>query len=115
MTRSIRVPVGLGADPHILFLALLKQEGLLLPRPEYRFAPPRRWRFDYAWPGMIPDGGYTCVGHCRWPQVALEVEGGLEIVLVNDGSPDNSHAVCMDLVEQASKTLLQKISAGLKR
>lgn len=30
--------------------------------PEYRFAPPRRWRFDYAWPAH---------------KVALEVEGGV--------------------------------------
>jgi len=29
----------------------------------------------------------------------LQPHGGLEIVLVNDGSPDNSHQVCMDLVE----------------
>ena len=35
-----------------------------LPEPEreYRFAPPRRWRFDFAWPGMM---------------LALEVEGGV--------------------------------------
>lgn len=32
------------------------------PNEEYRFAPPRRWRFDYAWCG---------------PKVALEVEGGV--------------------------------------
>lgn len=33
-----------------------------MPECEYRFAPPRRWRFDYAW---------------RWPEfVALEVQGG---------------------------------------
>ena len=34
-----------------------------LPRPEreYRFAPPRRWRFDLAWPAL---------------KVAVEVEGG---------------------------------------
>jgi hypothetical protein len=31
------------------------------PEREYRFAPPRRWRFDYAWP---------------LHRVALEVEGG---------------------------------------
>lgn len=29
--------------------------------PEYRFAPPRRWRFDWAWPDK---------------KVALEVDGG---------------------------------------
>jgi hypothetical protein len=34
------------------------------PNEEYRFAPPRRWRFDYAWPKLEPP-------------VALEVEGGV--------------------------------------
>ena len=35
-----------------------------LPEPEreYRFAPPRRWRFDFAWPAAM---------------LALEVEGGV--------------------------------------
>lgn len=32
------------------------------PELEYRFAPPRRWRFDYAWPALL---------------VALEIEGGV--------------------------------------
>jgi glycosyltransferase involved in cell wall biosynthesis len=32
---------------------------------------------------------------------ALEVEGGLEIILVVDGSPDNSLAVCRDLIARA--------------
>lgn len=36
--------------------------GLPVPELEYRFAPPRRWRFDYAWPVQ---------------KVALEVQGGL--------------------------------------
>lgn len=37
-----------------------------LPTPvaEHRFAPPRRWRFDYAWPER---------------RLALEVQGGLFI------------------------------------
>jgi hypothetical protein len=44
-----------------LFLALLKRERVPIPTEEFRFAPPRRWRFDYAWPCEL---------------VALEVEGG---------------------------------------
>lgn len=36
-------------------------EGILLPVTEFRFAPPRRWRFDYAWLAS---------------KVALEIEGG---------------------------------------
>ncbi len=41
---------------------LLLAAGLPLPVREYRFAPPRRWRFDFAW----PDRG-----------LALEIEGGV--------------------------------------
>ena len=40
----------------------LKGEHLPTPTKEYRFAPPRRFRFDYAWPDRM---------------VALEYEGGL--------------------------------------
>ena len=35
----------------------------------------------------------------------LEVPGGLEIILVNDGSPDNSLAVCRELCNQARISL----------
>lgn len=41
----------------------IQREGLPAPRREYRFAPPRLWRFDFAW----PERG----------QLALEVEGGI--------------------------------------
>lgn len=41
---------------------LFAAAGLPEPVPEYRFAPPRRWRADFAWPAY---------------QVALEVEGGV--------------------------------------
>ena len=47
-----------------IFRAVLKRANLPQPEAEYRFAPPRRWRFDYAWPQ---------------PKVALEVEGGVWI------------------------------------
>jgi len=43
------------------FLTLWTQTGLQPPVAEYQFAPPRRWRFDYAWPD------------CR---VAVEFDGG---------------------------------------
>ena len=32
------------------------------PRPEFKFALPRKWRFDYAWPDAL---------------LAVEIEGGL--------------------------------------
>lgn len=46
------------------FVTLLRQIAPDLPSPqhEYRFAPPRRWRFDFAWPSQL---------------VAVELEGGL--------------------------------------
>lgn len=44
------------------FLALCKQEEIMEPQREHRFLPPRRFRFDYAWPSR---------------KVALEVEGGV--------------------------------------
>lgn len=45
-----------------LFLASLLHAGFPEPVLEHRFSPPRRWRFDYAWPHV---------------KVALEVEGGV--------------------------------------
>jgi hypothetical protein len=42
--------------------AVLRAAGLPPPVREYRFASPRRWRFDYAWPDL---------------RLALEVEGGV--------------------------------------
>lgn len=41
--------------------AQLQATDLPLPVVEHVFAPPRRWRFDYAWPSA---------------RVALEVDGG---------------------------------------
>lgn len=46
----------------IPFYVLLEHSRLPLPEPEYCFAPPRKWRFDYAWPRY---------------KIALEVEGGI--------------------------------------
>ena len=43
------------------FLPLWQQTGLQSPVAEYQFAPPRRWRFDYAWPDS---------------RVAVEFDGG---------------------------------------
>ena len=42
-----------------LFDQLCEAHGLPVPEKEYRFCPPRRWRFDYCWDGWL----------------ALEVEG----------------------------------------
>jgi hypothetical protein len=45
-----------------LAMRLMAAEGLPPPVPEHRFAAPRRWRFDFAWPAHM---------------VALELEGGI--------------------------------------
>ena len=44
------------------FLVWLRHEKLPTPLREHRFAAPRRWRFDFAWPDVL---------------VAVEVEGGV--------------------------------------
>ena len=43
------------------FLTQLRALGLPMPVPEFRFAKPRRWAFDFAWPG---------------DKIAVECEGG---------------------------------------
>lgn len=44
------------------FESLCLSSGLEQPIPEFRFAPPRKWRFDWCWPDS---------------KIALEVEGGI--------------------------------------
>jgi undecaprenyl-phosphate 4-deoxy-4-formamido-L-arabinose transferase len=46
--------------------------------------------------------GATTIGRLVDALSALRPAGGLEIVLVNDGSPDNSGEVCQDLVRHAA-------------
>lgn len=46
------------------FVAVCKAAGLPEPIAEYQFAPPRKWRFDWA---FSPDGN----------KVALEIDGGV--------------------------------------
>lgn len=45
-----------------LFAEWCEQRGFPRPVAEYRFAPPRRWRFDWAWPDL---------------RIAVEQEGGV--------------------------------------
>lgn len=49
------------ADKVAYFVWLIEASGLPSPTRELRFAPPRRWRFDLAWPDHM---------------IALEVDGG---------------------------------------
>lgn len=60
-----------------IVLAYWRECGLPEPTPEFVFAPPRKWRFDFAWLDdeyhhrTHSEGSYT-----RRP-VAMEVEGGI--------------------------------------
>lgn len=49
---------------------MCKAVGIKEPVAEYVFAPPRKWRFDFAW----IDEGFVLRHGCR---VALEIDGGL--------------------------------------
>src|SRR5262245_14526930 len=49
--------------------------------------------------------GAATIGRLVDELSALHPAGGLEIVLVNDGSPDNSGEVCQDLVRRATVPL----------
>ena len=50
------------SDLEAEFKFWLSTEKLPKPLEEHVFAPPRKWRFDFAWPGAM---------------VAVEVEGGV--------------------------------------
>ena len=59
--------LGLAAKPKAKanvypIVEMCKAMGLLVPESEHRFAPPRKWRFDFAWPELM---------------LALEIEGGV--------------------------------------
>ena len=49
------------SNPEDLFAMQLGILGVTEPTREYRFAPPRRWRFDFAWVDR---------------KIAFEIEGG---------------------------------------
>ena len=68
------------------FVALCDAHGLQAPEREWRFAPPRRWRFDYSWPGL-------------W--VAVEQEGGVWTA----GRHTRGHGFEADCVKYAEATL----------
>lgn len=50
------------SDLESAFLVTCRQLGLPEPEREFRFAPPRRWRADFAWPTL---------------RVLVEIEGGI--------------------------------------
>lgn len=67
------------ATPGRLFEALCVAAGLREPVPEFCFAPPRKWRFDWAWPeakvAIEQQGGIFSGGrHVRGPALVREYE-----------------------------------------
>lgn len=61
--------------------------GLPEPVAEYRFAPPRRWRFDFAWPGQaialeVDGGGFINGRHSRGLGIEKDCEKFNEAVLI---------------------------------
>lgn len=60
MVKKVRLQKPNRYEPTVR--ACCKAVGLPMPDPEWVFAMPRRWRFDFAWPDK---------------KVALEVDGGM--------------------------------------
>ncbi len=52
----------LSSPAYATFVAVMESVGLPHPEPEFLFAPPRKWRFDFAWPEQ---------------GIALEIDGGI--------------------------------------
>lgn len=98
------------SDLEELFAFQLKATGLPTPVREHRFAPPRRWRLDFAWPDrMIAveiDGGTWINGrHNRGAGYAKDTEKyntavlkGWRVLRFPGESVENSTAI--DAVEQ---------------
>lgn len=65
------------SNAEILLAAQLEQAGIPFER-EYRFAPPRRWRADFAVKGVALGGGnlLTAIDRARTNRFLVEVEGG---------------------------------------
>lgn len=62
-----------------IFSALCKQHGFPMPVAEYRFAPPRRWRADFAWPEQgilfeIEGGVWVSGRHTRGAGYLADIE-----------------------------------------
>ncbi len=75
------------SDAEVALAWTMKVVGLPEPDREYRFAAPRRWRFDFAWPGRM---------------VAVEVEGGTW----SDGRHSRGAGYEKDLEKYNEATLL---------
>ena len=77
------VPGGPSRDSRmeLLFAEQIRTSRLPAPAREYRFAPPRRWRFDFAWTHevMYERNGSRKDNDWSFAPIAVEVEGGTYI------------------------------------
>jgi hypothetical protein len=88
-----------------LFSTLCVAAGLPLPIAEFRFAPPRRWRFDFAFLGEklaleVQGGIFTQGRHTRGPALLKEFEKlnaaaalGWRVLFVTPQQMDDGEAV----------------------
>jgi len=93
-----------------LFSASLVAVGLPEPTPEHRFAPPRRWRIDFAWPdeklAVEIDGGlFTGGRHARGVGMVADMEksnaltlGGWSLLRFTPSQVNNGEAIRWILV-----------------
>lgn len=56
-----------------------RRNGFTVPKPEYKFHPTRRWKFDLAWPAdmvaiEIQGGAFVGGGHTRGPKFEKDCE-----------------------------------------
>ena len=58
----------MSAAEESLWLQIVGQANVPRPAREYRFDPARGWRFDFAWPGVLPGEAGP---------IAVEMEGGV--------------------------------------
>lgn len=69
-----------------LFLAACEAHGLPTPEPEYVFAPPRKWRFDWLFAGWlaleIEGGVWTNGAHVRGEHFLSDIEKYNEAVIL---------------------------------
>jgi len=86
----------------------MNHDSYLLARlPDAQTAPSQAHRPGVGLSIVIPVyRGATTIGRLVDALSALHPVGGLEIVLVNDGSPDNSGEVCQELVRSACVPLI---------
>lgn len=88
MSETRRVPEALSTGEELFALQCsIELHPVSQPAREYRFAAPRRWRFDFAWPDK---------------KVAVEIEGGTWV----QGRHNRGSSIAADLEKYNTAALL---------